>query len=163
MLGLSQANLSRSGTDALDEAGNPWELKSTSKGGVWTARDVGADALQRWRRKYWAFVCGANLKGFGFRPEHVVLCHPAHLEPWFPGIEARFAGDVALLDRVSAALLAIAHVAAEVPRIQVLVKRGLTLNNPKSSWALIIAAGTSHAIDDAIPRRRAFTATHPLS
>ena len=46
----------RTGPDALDEMGRYYELKSTTRDRVSTARDVGPEHLKKWRKLNWIFV-----------------------------------------------------------------------------------------------------------
>ena len=61
----------RSGTDAFLEMDGiiiPFELKTTSKGSVTTARDFGPDHVRKWKNKHWLigfFVKGREYYKYG--------------------------------------------------------------------------------------------------
>jgi hypothetical protein len=85
----------------------------------------------------------------------------SYLEDWFGEIEASQAPDLALLDRVLTVIAEAGFAEAELNRLDYLVKRGLTLNNPKIPWYYI----QSHGIRiEGNPREhlRQLVFAHPL-
>lgn len=76
------------------------EVKSTTGTTVSTARDVGMDHIQKWRRKL--FVIGFYSKE-ARRPELMrCLClTPLDMEPWIASIETKIAIDFLLASRAS--------------------------------------------------------------
>jgi hypothetical protein len=79
------------------------EVKSTTRKGVSTARDVGIDHIQRWRRMF--FVIGTYEKrGHRLALQHSLCLTPLDLEPWIAGIESYIAPDYQLAQRASARL-----------------------------------------------------------
>ena len=97
----------RAGVDALltvDIDGRPHrlevEVKSTTGATVSTARDVGMEHIQKWRRKL--FVIGFYSKE-ARRPElQRCLClTPLDMEPWISAIEDKIGIDYALASRAS--------------------------------------------------------------
>ena len=79
------------------------EVKSTTRKGVSTARDVGFDHIQRWRRMF--FVVGTyDKRGHRLALQHSLCLTPIDLEPWIAGIEAYIAPDYQLAQRASARL-----------------------------------------------------------
>lgn len=76
------------------------EVKSTTGGTVSTARDVGMEHIQKWRRKL--FVIGFYSKD-ARRPElQKCLClTPLDMEPWIESIEAKILIDFKLAHRAS--------------------------------------------------------------
>jgi hypothetical protein len=69
----------RSGPDAFDQNGNPFELKSGTKSGITTARDVGLHTIKEWRSKYWIIALGKNY-ATGFEMDSLYIAHPKDLE-----------------------------------------------------------------------------------
>lgn len=63
----------------LDEMDLPFELKSTSKKSVTTARDVGLDHLTKWRTRHW--IVGFY-DGTGTDLRYSVYASPAVMRPW---------------------------------------------------------------------------------
>lgn len=85
---LEQANHNRTGPDAIDEAGRYFELKSTTRDRVSTARDVGPGHLKKWRKLNWIFGRGQYAgKTFTFEKRYVLT--PVRMESWFNRIEAK--------------------------------------------------------------------------
>ena len=76
------------------------EVKSSTGATVSTARDVGMEHIQKWRRKL--FVIGFYSRSAG-RPElQRSLClTPIDMEPWIASIESKIAIDFALASRAS--------------------------------------------------------------
>lgn len=92
----------RAGVDAMldiDVDGQPYrfevEVKSTTGTTVSTARDVGMEHIQKWRRKL--FVIGFYSKE-ARRPEllHCLCLTPCDMEPWIAPIEAKILIDFKL-------------------------------------------------------------------
>ncbi len=101
----------RAGVDAvldLDVAGRSYcfevEVKSSTGSTVSTARDVGMEHIQKWRRKL--FVIGFYSKE-ARRPElQRCLClTPIDMEPWIASIEAKILIDFKLAQRASRRLV----------------------------------------------------------
>jgi hypothetical protein len=100
----------RSGVDAtLDIGIGPKtfridvEVKSTTSKGVSTARDVGIDHIQRWRRMF--FVIGTYEKrGHRLALQRSLCLTPLDLEPWIAGLESYIAPDYLIAQRASARL-----------------------------------------------------------
>ncbi len=79
------------------------EVKSTTRKGVSTARDVGLDHIQRWRRMF--FVIGTyDQRGHRLALQKSLCLTPLDLEPWIAGIESYVAPDYQLAQRASASL-----------------------------------------------------------
>ncbi len=130
------------GADAVDEAGHEFELKTTTKNSVSTARDVGPHTIKKWRTRYWLFAKGRNLAS-GFKIEETYLLHPGQMEGWFRKLEERFAGDLKLLKRAAGEIKKAGASSGEVARLTYLGERGLTLNNPKVPWDYVQSKGTA--------------------
>ena len=80
------------------------EVKSTTGGTVSTARDVGMDHIQKWRKKI--FVIGFYSRAAG-RPElKTCLClTPLDMEPWIDSIERKILPDFQIAKLASRNLL----------------------------------------------------------
>lgn len=101
----------RAGVDAVldvDVDGQPYrfevEVKSSTGSTVSTARDVGMEHIQKWRRKL--FVIGFYSKE-ARRPElqHCLCLTPVDMEPWIASIEAKILIDFKLALRASRRLV----------------------------------------------------------
>lgn len=127
--------------DAIDEDGNPFELKSATKASVTTARDVGPHTLEKWRGRFWICARGTNTYANGFTIDQAYFLSPSMMKRWIDELETRFQKDLALLDAVTEALAVRSFSEADIARVTYLVRRGLTLNNPKISWRYVEAHG----------------------
>lgn len=125
-----QINPSRSGPDAHDSAGNPFELKSTTRSGVSTARDVGLHTITEWRRKYWLVAAGYNYHS-GYQITELYLAHPDDLEPRFSEIEQHVLSRLAPCEIVLEAARAAGVDSKILDGCSEIMERGATLNNPK--------------------------------
>lgn len=101
----------RAGVDAVldvDVDGQPYrfevEVKSSTGSTVSTARDVGMEHIQKWRRKL--FIIGFYSKE-ARRPElqHCLCLTPIDMEPWIASIEAKMLIDFKLAQRASRRLV----------------------------------------------------------
>ena len=137
---LRQANHNRTGPDATDEKGRLYELKSTTRDRVSSARDVGVDHLTKWRQLNWIFGRG-NYKGRAFDFEQIYFLTPAQMEPWFSVMEAKLTRDDALFKRVLRVLAAHGFTPAERDRVQLAFRRGVLLNDPKIPWGYVQTHG----------------------
>ena len=140
LFGLRRSEQGRMGADAVDETGHEFELKSTTKNSVSTARDVGPHTVRKWRTRYWLFAKGRNLAS-GFKIDETYFLHPNQMDAWFRKLEDRFAGDLKLLKAAAEASKKEGATSAEVARLTYLGERGLTLNNPKVPWEYVQAHG----------------------
>jgi hypothetical protein len=145
---LEQANQNRTGPDAIDEAGRFYELKSTTRDRVSTARDVGPEHLKKWRKLNWIIGRGQYAgKTFAFEKTYVLT--PVQMEPWFSLIEAKITQDDALFSRALNVLEANGFTPAECDRIRRAFRRGVLLNDPKIPWGYIqthgVEIGGNHA------------------
>lgn len=140
LLGLNKSDSGRSGPDAVDTAGNEFELKSATKQGVTTARDVGLHTFDKWRRRYWVVAKGKN-RHSGFDIEDIYFLAPSHLEDWMQDLERKIQSDHDLLERVIGLLSTRQLGEEDVKRLRYLVRRGATRNNPKIPWHYILSHG----------------------
>jgi len=137
---LEPANQNRTGPDALDEVGRYYELKSTTRDRVSTARDVGQEHLKKWRQLNWIVGRGQySGKTFEFGSTYVLT--PTQMEPWFRAIEAKITQDDALFVRALDVLEANGFTQAERDRIRRAFRRGVLLNDPKITWGYIQTHG----------------------
>jgi hypothetical protein len=137
---LQQANQNRTGPDAFDEMGRYYELKSTTRDRVSTARDVGPGHLEKWRKLNWIIGRGQYAgKTFSFEKTYVLT--PVQMEPWFNLIEAKLTQDDALFSRVLNVLETNGFTPADCDRIRRAFRRGVLLNDPKITWGYIQSHG----------------------
>src|SRR5437016_2069210 len=85
--GLLPGGEGRPGVDALlplveSEGEAPFEVKSSDSDSVSTARDVGREHIEKWRRRHWLF--GFYIRGSRNPPiaRHYIYASPQQLEPW---------------------------------------------------------------------------------
>jgi hypothetical protein len=140
LFGLVPAGEGRSGPDALDEAGHRFELKTTTKNSVSTARDVGPHTLEKWQERYWICARGRNLAR-GFEISEVYFLPPEALSNWLLPMRKQFESDLNLLKRASETLMQQNYTPAEIKRLSYLLRRGFTINNPHIPWKYIQAHG----------------------
>ncbi|MDE0704323.1 MAG: hypothetical protein OXH59_11420 [Rhodospirillaceae bacterium] len=131
----------RSGFDASDEHGNRFELKTTTKKAVTTARDVGPEYFARLRTQYMIAARGQNTD-YGFSFEDIYFLHPDDLEGWIQRYETRLSGDWDVVERAHGALKALGACLKTLERLMAIGRRGITLNNPKIPWQFIAENGT---------------------
>jgi hypothetical protein len=148
------------GADAVDKDGNEFELKSAGGKNVTTARDVGPHTIKKWRARYWIIARGPNLRT-GFRIEKIYILHPKDLGGWFRKLEARFAKDQALLSHAKRCLKKASFPKESMERLESLVLRGMTLNNPKIPWDYVCQYGKD-ITESPRESRRDFVRRHPI-
>jgi hypothetical protein len=128
----------RAGPDAFDDKINPFELKSATKSGVTTGRDIGIHSIEAYRKMYWVIAEGTNYRGPSgektFEVTSLYVAHPADLEPWFSKIEAQIRSDLEKCETVLAAAEASGVDAETVKFCRNKLARGVTINNPKSRY-----------------------------
>ena len=127
MLGL-KAREGRMGHDAEDDQGRKFELKSTTKSGFGTARDVSVSMIAKWRKLHWVFAKGTNYED-GFEIESMYLCTADMMKERFDVMEKKFEPDMAIQNAV------LTHVKSllttmQLDRLAYLIERGMTYNNP---------------------------------
>ncbi len=160
LFNLHPSGEGRMGADALDESNNPFELKSTTKNSVTTARDVGPHTLEKWRKRYWICAKGRNTP-VGFIIDEVYFLAPSMMEEYISSIEARFEPDLELLGMALKLLKEEDVEDAKLMRLNYLVRRGLTLNNPKIPWHYVQSHGMKITSNHA-KRLRQLVRKYPL-
>lgn len=123
------------------------EVKSTTGASVSTARDVGMDHIQRWRKKF--FVIGFYTKEAQPELRQCLCLSPADMEPWIASIESRIAVDFKLAN-IAASRLSMGDLFTILGQ-----KQHYTLQDAKSlhkrQWS---AAQYSQALDVQLGRRK---------
>lgn len=129
----------REGVDAF--LGNlEFELKSTSKGNVSTARDLGYNHLEKWKDMFW--IVG-NFKNTteGFHFDSFYLLTPRKMEGWYSKIRSKLDQDRKVAETVISVLQS-QNVSEEViTRTKKLMNDGALLNDPNISKKYIIENG----------------------
>lgn len=74
-----------------------FELKSTSKGSVSTARDLGYNHLEKWKNLYWIIGNFHNTTS-GFHFYNFYLITPNGMKPWYDKIKEKLDKDKILCD-----------------------------------------------------------------
>lgn len=159
VLNLTQMS-GRAGHDAEDEMGNKYELKSTTKGGFGTGRDVSPGMIQNWRERYWVCAKGRNLKS-GFEIEELYFLSPSMLEDWFSSMLSKFSKDYELRektlnnqkDQLSQ---------DEIKRLNYLISRGATYNNPHISLSYVRENGIPIQLDKPDKHLRELVRENPI-
>ena len=72
---------------------SPIELKSTTRGSVSTARDVGPDHIAKWRARIWVF---GFYDASGIELQRLLTLGPDDMEGWIGKIESYIAPDFAI-------------------------------------------------------------------
>lgn len=122
------------GPDAIDEQGIEYELKSTTKNSVGTARDVGFHTIKAWRKKHWVFGRYVfNSQQAKWELVETYYCSPAMMADYFNNLEKRLRPDMEYYQRARK-FLQERGFPESLNRLDYLVKRGITLNNPKIPW-----------------------------
>ena len=152
----------RAGADAVDAKGNHFELKTSTRGGVTTARDVGPHTLAHYRTLYWVVARGRNLRT-GFVIDEVHFLAPQMLEDWFRDIERRYFDRDQALVQDALGILRGAGFTGDLDRLAYLLNRGMTLNNPKIPWHYVRSHGVRLNLATDLPNQVAHLVTqHPI-
>jgi hypothetical protein len=139
LFGLLRLN-SRIGVDAVDLLGRHFELKTTTKSVVSTARDFGPNHIEKWKNRYWIIARGINLPD-GFKFNHIYFLSRCHMDAWYNHHMIRFYIDTELTAQASAALQAAGMAASACQRIDQMCKRGMKLNDPGIAWSYVCRHG----------------------
>jgi hypothetical protein len=160
ILGL-QTTGKRSGFDAYDVLGNPYELKTTSKNDVGTGRDIGRAFIKKLGKEYFV-AAKSSLEPGEWKPSEIIVCHPDDLEGWIEAkLGSRLSADESLMSRVTEKISKVFE-KEEIDRIKYLIMRGMTYNNPKISWDYLIKNGTQLALTNAAQELKEFVNSRPL-
>jgi len=124
------ASEKRAGSDATDSHGNSFELKSATKTGVTTARDVGVHTIAKWRKTYWVVATGSKRAG-EFEISSIYVAHPQDLEPWFDKLENLLLAEERVCVRVLKAAAKAGAAKDDIAFVLRKCERGITRNNPK--------------------------------
>lgn len=162
MFDLTPANKNRIGIDAIDEFKNSYELKTTTKSGVSTARDVGLNHLKKWRNLYWIFAKGCYVKD-QFIIEEIYFLSPTDLEVWFRKIESKLIEKNVLFERIIQLLQQYHFTQKEIEQIEYIFQRGVLLNDPNIPWSYIQSHGIRIDSDYSITLRNIIKNIPPIS
>ena len=144
----------------MDEAGNRYELKSSTKGDIGTSRDIGDAYFRLMEQRYLISAMGTNTV-FGFRIDRIYFLPPSALASWIEEKRSRMREERQLLETlIAAAPGALAE--HQLQRLRQVVARGVTLNNPKIGRSFIEAHGILVDGDDVASRLRQLVREHPL-
>lgn len=161
--GLRRSGEGRGGTDAVDDAGNPFELKSGTTNQITTGRDLGPHTLDRYRTRYWLICKGIN-RSTGFEMQDCLFATPAMMDWWLSRISEKLAPDVTLLRKVLDILRAVRMPPKLIERAEYLFRRGMTLNNPKINFNSAKAHAKSFDMsEDLASQLRELVKAHPLA
>lgn len=138
---LISTNENRIGVDAKDENDNRFELKTTTKLGVSTARDVGMNHIEKWRQLNWICAKGQYDSENLFKFEEIYFLFPENLESWFCTIVCKLQEKDHLFSRITDLMVKYRFADIEIDQIQYVFKRGTLLNNPNIPWSYIQTHG----------------------
>ena len=124
LLDLKQSDR-RIGPDATDKHGNEFELKTTTKQSLSTARDIGRSYLARMRTQYLIAARGRQTD-YEFAIDDLYFLHPNDLEGWIQNYEARLQRDWDVVDRAHRALKALGACVNTLTRLLAIGERGIT-------------------------------------
>lgn len=119
----------RDGVDATDEFGREYELKTTSKGGVSTARDAGYNHLDKWKPRYWLIGDFEN-RSEGFHFKQFYLLTPDRMAGWYEKIRDRLDASTRIKDQIIAFLRAAKAPEELIAAGAKLLSDGALLNDP---------------------------------
>ena len=124
---LTPMNANRIGIDATLGDFN-FELKTSSKGGISTARDVGLNHIEKWEKLYWIVaVVDKEKKGFGT----IYLLKPENMKDWIDKIKNKLTIKYDLIERCGEYIVNSGDfLDEEVLALKSIMKRGITLNDP---------------------------------
>jgi hypothetical protein len=162
LFGLLAGDENRIGTDARDAQGHGYELKTTTRNCVSTARDVSNGHVDRWRQQTWILGRG-TYHNHKFTFESTYVLTPSQLEPWFSEIDEKLTADATLTSRVLSLCSTNDFSTAELDRIEAILKRGSTLNNPQIRWSYVQVHGTAITDDHAARLRQIVSGSAALS
>lgn len=156
-----ERNPSRTGSDARDEFGNLYELKTVTTDQVTTGRDIGLPYFARLRRSYMVVARGTQ-SAYGFTPEALYFLAPSMLEDWIGRYEGRLRLATDLTERAVRDLRARGWDDLDIERLLALTKRGMTINNPKIPWTYVVSHGVRLEEPPALHLRQLIE-RHPLT
>jgi len=136
---LKDSGEGRMGADAIDDKKRRYELKSGSKKMVTTARDVGLHTIKKWREKHWLVGFG-KVKQNKFLFDEIFYLSPNDMEPFYQKIENKIQPDLDLLEEIKINLSKKMD-QTKLERLEYLILRGYTLNNPKIPYSYIVDNG----------------------
>jgi len=106
-----------------------FELKSTSKGSVSTARDLGYNHLEKWESQYWIIGNFHNTTS-GFQFDNFYLITPNRMMPWYEKIKEKLDKDKLLCDYVINVLKKQQIDQHVIIRTEKIMSDGILLNDP---------------------------------
>jgi hypothetical protein len=136
LFNLQPGENNRIGVDAYDVLGNPFELKTTSKGGVSTARDLGPAHIDKWERRFWLIATFKNHTGGAFVFERFFFFSRHHMSGWYEKMRQDFAADISLTDRLMGAVGSSLPI-NDIERARYLMRRGMSKNDPNIPWGYV--------------------------
>ena len=136
MFGLKDSNEGRIGADAIDDLGNRFELKSGTGKSVTTTRDVGLHTLQKWLGKHWLVGFG-EIKLDNFEFIEIYYLSPNDMKGFCEKIFNKINPDLIIFEEAKKILKKNNFTFDKIERLEYLVKRGYTLNNPKIPYKYI--------------------------
>jgi len=138
----------RLGADAQDHLGNLFELKSTSKSSVSTARDFHQDTINKYRERYW-LVATFDAGRMDF--ENLYFLAPQHLEEWYRSQETILSRYSRICDRMFEVIASHDFDHHEVSMLKGIATRGSKRNDPNIPMTYIRKNGKKLNLDENVP------------
>ena len=135
-----EGNSSRIGWDARDQWGNEYEIKTTTKGTVSTARDLGYSHLDKWSKRFWIVARGQQ-ESSGFVYHKIYFLDPQQMSGWIGNIRSRLDEDMKIVN-ATYELVDVFLDDVLKKRAKKILEDGIKLNDPGISWKYIESNGT---------------------
>lgn len=122
--------------DALDGFNNKYEIKSTSKGPVSTARDCNINHIHKWRNVIWIVgVWNRNSSTYG----DIHLLRPQEMKGWLDTMENEYNE----IESIRQEILKEFRKRDDINQVMLekMLKRSLTKNDPRIPYDYIVANG----------------------
>jgi len=136
-----EGNSSRIGWDARDQFGNEYEIKTTTKGTVSTARDLGYSHLDKWSKRFWIVARGSGTAD-GFQYDKIYLLNPDQMNSWIQTIRSRLDNDMKIVNKTYELVDVFFEDDGDKKKAKKILEDGIKLNDPGISWKYIESNGT---------------------
>lgn len=134
----------RTGSDAVDELGIEYELKTTFQvnhaKGISTTRGVHLHTIERWRKLHWVIAIGALNDNNHYSIDTVHYLSPNSMEMWYQSIEEKIISNIKIWEEMKN------YISPNAPKhlfskLDTIYFNGSCLNNPKIPPAYIYDNG----------------------
>jgi hypothetical protein len=136
-----ERNTSRIGWDARDQSGNLYEIKTTTRSHVSTARDLGFNHLKKWATRFWIIARGVQHPS-EFVYETIYFLDPNQMAPWIQSIHERLNRDMKYVNQCMEYVNVFEESEDSKRKIENILEKGIKLNDPGIHWSYICQHGT---------------------